>query len=350
MSTPLLPMDSGEAFEFIDRPEILSGVSPFSVHSDGPANGSMETGAAEEPVQGTTEPVSDIETEKYLYAAIVLDATASMEPYIENSKKAIKMMAEELQKTCDDRTVLMVALIVYRDFGDGDGLCEIRDFSSDMQAFERMLDDTRSYGGNDFPEAVGTALHAANGLSWKNTTRASKNVRMADDTEKGIVRVVNPTTSMLQDEEPLAMGGEQTPVEVSKMLVLVTDAPPHGLSGVGYGDRYSDPHDALTEARLLGDKGVRLDVALCPVNADLKSIASRDAVYRAMAASTQGRTAYLPANKPEALIPLVVGSALECKEIDDAARDMESEVVRLAASFKDLARCRAIPFLRWRGR
>jgi Mg-chelatase subunit ChlD len=97
--------------------------------------------------------------------AFVLDATGSMQPWIDAARQKIDAIATELAAG-DPPPDVRFALVTYRDKGDA-YVTRTRDFTRDLAAMRTWLTDTRADGGGDTPEAVLEGLKAGVvELSW----------------------------------------------------------------------------------------------------------------------------------------------------------------------------------------
>lgn len=108
----------------------------------------------------------------------IMDATGSMGPYIEGTKKEIVKFIDSIKENCvndlkklpnyqEDKTELefQVAVIAYRDFCDKIHF-ETIDFTTDIISVENQLAQIRADGGGDEPEDVqGAFIHALFGIS-----------------------------------------------------------------------------------------------------------------------------------------------------------------------------------------
>ena len=118
------------------------------------------------------------EEKKEMYVAILIDCTASMQPHIDATKKAVTDVLKKMQKA-NPNTVLKVALITYRDFNPFKpilpqeheaGQYGILDFTDDMTIVYLDLDNVRADGGDDIAENMAGALNKVGKLSWPTET------------------------------------------------------------------------------------------------------------------------------------------------------------------------------------
>jgi hypothetical protein len=144
--------------------------------------------------------------------AFVLDATSSMQPYIDAARRRIADIAAQLAAG-DPPPQIRFGLVSYRDKGDA-YVTKVNDFSASLAEMRRWLDGTQAEGGGDQPESVLEGLQAGlERLSWTPPDRRSV-----------------------------------------KLLYLVGDAPPHH-----YPD--SPPERALTDEALR--RGIAIHTIAC---------------------------------------------------------------------------------------
>ena len=105
--------------------------------------------------------------------AFVIDATASMQPYIEQSKKSIEEIIEDAKSQLSalnaDESQLKFAVVAYRDHPPEDKtfVTKCKDFTNSENAVT-FLKDLKAAGGGDAPEAVIDGLSdAVNNISWR---------------------------------------------------------------------------------------------------------------------------------------------------------------------------------------
>ncbi len=162
-------------------------------------------------MSGQLDPARRATETSSLDAVFIFDTTGSMFPCISRVKEALGQMLDRLQKTV---TGFRLALIGYSDHDQDEPepfLVEVTDFSRDHPALQGEIARMRPTYGGDNPEAVEDALHAANGLSWSPDSK--------------------------------------------RAIVLVGDAPPHGVGapddafedGCPLGHVWEDEVEALLE-------------------------------------------------------------------------------------------------------
>lgn len=148
--------------------------------------------------------VLDENKKKVIHQIVFLmDATGSMQTYINGTKLQIKTFIDNLRsKVYDDfeneyneqerkefEFIYEVAIVCYRDFGDNIHF-ETLDFTNDLSKVEQFLGTIRANGGSDAPEDVkGAFIHALFGidstnckLSWEDRGQvASRNIMWLAD-------------------------------------------------------------------------------------------------------------------------------------------------------------------------
>jgi Mg-chelatase subunit ChlD len=95
-----------------------------------------------------------------LDVVLVLDATDSMSPYIEQAKLRLHAILNVIIGLVPNARVGMVA---YKDYGDeyGPEAVKVMPISSDFQAVRKFIDEIVAGGGGDIPEPIHEALAAA---------------------------------------------------------------------------------------------------------------------------------------------------------------------------------------------
>ena len=150
---------------------------------------------------------------------IVLDCTASMQEWIDAARNTALESFQALQTIHPDATFRLGA-VCYRDFGDQEQHIIIP-LSTEWNIVQDRLKTIHALGGNDEAEDVAGALHHAINMSWDATI---------------------------------------------KMILMVTDAPPHGKEyhDITISDRYpkGDPpgRKPRAQVKLLAEQGIDLTV------------------------------------------------------------------------------------------
>ncbi|ELU44023.1 elongation factor-2 kinase [Rhizoctonia solani AG-1 IA] len=178
----------------------------------------------------------------------IQDATGSQGSYITHS-------TEHIQRICADiishgglasAEDLRVGLIAFRDHPPQDHTYVTKNFgfTSDIGKVHENLKTLYASGGGDGPEAVTASLWDALNLDWRPTA--------------------------------------------SKMIVLIADAPPHGIGeyGDGFDAGSPDGHDPLVIARELAQRGIVLFFVAC--EPALSGYAHANDFYTALTSITSG--------------------------------------------------------------
>jgi Mg-chelatase subunit ChlD len=147
----------------------------------------------------------------------VMDCTGSMGPYIDSTKENIKKIITQIKQkgNCE---IIKFGLIAYRDHPPQDKtfITKKFDFTEDINVMQTYLDELSAIGGGDAPEALTTGLLEANNFNWSDNS--------------------------------------------TKILILITDAPPHGLGEFGDYFPNGEPNneDPLNIAREIAKKGITI--------------------------------------------------------------------------------------------
>ncbi|MFW9967910.1 MAG: VWA domain-containing protein [Candidatus Thorarchaeota archaeon] len=201
----------------------------------------------------------------------VVDNTGSMGSYIDVTKRKILEIIRTIKKEelCHR---LRVGLVSYRDHPPEDNtfVTQKYELTSDTARIEQNIMQMSADGGGDGPEAVDDAMDAANRMEYL--------------------------------------------LDAAKVVVLVADAPPHGVED---GDRWPDgPPSGIKwnqEAKKAYDKGIVYHTVGC--FPEINSYAHGVRVFQEIAETTQGK--FFPLNEAELLVKIITGVAIE--EIDKIA-------------------------------
>ncbi|GAA99362.1 uncharacterized protein L969DRAFT_93822 [Mixia osmundae IAM 14324] len=204
----------------------------------------------------------------------VLDVTGSMGSYIKAACQNIESICDEIARSGRLATPehLRIAIIAYRDHPPQDNsfVTKIFPFSAEVAAAKDFLSNQYASGGGDGPEASTAALKAAYELDWRENA--------------------------------------------SKVTVLITDAPPHGLGE--YGDAFAagspDGVDPLQLARSMALRGIPIFVVACEPALSGYSYATD--FYRGLVKLASG--VLVPLTTANLLAHVIVGSALEQLDLD----------------------------------
>lgn len=215
------------------------------------------------------------------------DCTGSMGTYIRVAQQNITSIAKELsQKAQHD---LRFALVCYRDHPPAELSYATRvfEFTSSLDDMNRNVGTMKAQGGGDTPESVACALHAALRLPWRPNS--------------------------------------------VKLVVCISDAPPHGLGFCD--DTFPDGCpcgvDPVVTVHAMRDKGIVLYTIGCePL---IGQTAGTREFFKGLADITGGR--YLSLHDAKLLPAIIVGGAEEEAALQrlNAAVEEEIQNVRSAA-------------------
>ncbi|THH20113.1 hypothetical protein EW146_g1215 [Bondarzewia mesenterica] len=160
------------------------------------------------------------EDRKMLDLVFVQDCTGSQGSFISSATKNIELICENIIESgkLQAREDLRVGLVAYRDHPPQDHSYVTKNFgfSSDISKVHKDLSSLYASGGGDGPEAVTAGLAEALNMDWRP--------------------------------------------QASKMVILIADAPPHGIGeyGDGFDQGSPDGHDPLQIAREMAARGIIL--------------------------------------------------------------------------------------------
>lgn len=208
------------------------------------------------------------QTTTALDVVLMFDTTPSMYEFLEEVRRELSRLASEIHHSVPN---VRMGVIAYGDYDSDIYVTEVLDLTDNFKAVTKFVGSVRPQTtGRDWPEAVEEALNQANQLNWR--------------------------------------------IGSSRAVVLVGDAPPHGVEE-------SDPirtYDYKVEANALGKKGVKIYATQCG------TYPSTEPVFRWMAAQTKGT--YLKLENIQDLVDLLIGICM--KEVGLLGAYME----KLAAS------------------
>lgn len=215
--------------------------------------------------------------------AFAMDCTGSMGSYIKTAQQNIREIVETI--VASEKSNVHLALVEYRDHPPQDATFVTRthDFTSSVSQMKTWLDACSAQGGGDCPEAVADALHDVSKLSWRE--------------------------------------------EATKICVLVSDAPPHGLSQSGDSFPEGCPAglDPIDITRKLAEKGITLYTVGCE-----PAILSYRDFFMALAYMTGGQ--YTPLGGAKLLTKIIIGGAQEEMSLQQWMADVDVEVQSRIAS------------------
>ncbi|KAI7966054.1 hypothetical protein MJO29_001802 [Puccinia striiformis f. sp. tritici] len=219
-------------------------------------------------------------SEKMLDLCFILDTTGSMGSYITAATQNIELICDEIinSERLASPECLRIGLIAYRDHPPQDmSYVTLKfGFTSNPKAVKENLKTLWASGGGDGPEAVTAAMHEALTLDWRP--------------------------------------------QASKMAVLITDAPPHGIGEYGDGFSRGDPsgHDPLQLARKMAQAGISLFVVAC--EPAFSGYSYSNDFFRAIASITSATM--LPLTTANLLPHVIVGSAFEQMDMERLIREV----------------------------
>lgn len=219
--------------------------------------------------------------------AFAMDCTGSMGSYINTAQKNIRDIVEAI--VASENSNVHLALVEYRDHPPQDKsfVTRTHDFTSSVSTMKSWLDNCKASGGGDTPEAVADALHDVLKLSWRD--------------------------------------------EATKICVLISDAPPHGLSECGDSFPNGCPAglDPIDITQQLAEKGI----TLYSVGCEPAILPYRD-FFMALAYKTGGQ--YTPLGGAKLLTKIIIGGAKEEMSLQQWMADVDEEVKSHMASGRDI--------------
>ena len=221
--------------------------------------------------------------------AFCCDCTGSMSSYLRAAQDNILRIAKDIDARCSGKCDLRYALVKYRDHPPQDRsfVTEVFPFNPSVVKMKAAVDTMKAAGGGDGPEAVAAALHAVNELQWRPNS--------------------------------------------TKVVVLISDAPPHGLgeTGDGFPNGCPDGHDPIATCRVMAAKGIVVyAVGVEPILSTQYKFA-RDFMM-AVAKTTDGK--FLPLGQAAILSDVIVAGAVEGLEMEALWGDLEAKVAKEAAA------------------
>jgi len=221
---------------------------------------------------------------KMLDLVFVQDCTGSQGSYITSATKNIQAICQHIFESgkLQAQEDLRIGLVAYRDHPPQDHTYVTKNFgfTSDSAQVEKDLGTLYASGGGDGPEAVTAALAEAVNMEWRP--------------------------------------------QASKMVVLIADAPPHGIGeyGDGFDDGSPDGNDPLVLARLMASRGIVLFFVAC--EPALSGYAYATDFYQAITNITSGLM--LPLTTADLLTHAIVGSVLENLDMERLVREVGQAV------------------------
>ncbi|KAF8154519.1 hypothetical protein B0H34DRAFT_716852 [Crassisporium funariophilum] len=276
------------SWKFLSRGKAASSSKPSIKPQDGAASTSasakQQDGAAKasSKPQGNA-PAGALKDSSMIDVLFVQDTTGSQQPYIASARTAIRGICKKISvATKISPECIRFGLIAFRDHPPQDMTYVTKDFgfSSDLSVMEKNLSGLVAAGGGDGPEAVTAALALALNMEWKEAA--------------------------------------------TKMVILITDAPPHGIGEVGDGfDSSPDQNDPLDIARQMAERGIALFVVACePELSDYRNAVD---FYTALTEITSGKM--FPLTMANRLGDYIAGTAVETVETENLIKEYEEEIL-----------------------
>lgn len=215
-----------------------------------------------------------------LDVCFVCDCTGSMGSYIRAAQDNIRGIMEKI--TAFEQTDARFGLVAYRDHPPQDATFITRTFSftSSRRSMQENVDWMQAAGGGDGPEAVTAALKAALEMDWRK--------------------------------------------DAAKVVVLIADAPPHGLgeTGDGFPNGCPDGNDPLDLAKRMRERGI-----VCyPVGCEpaLGSFMYARDFLVTLASITEGQA--VPLSSAALLADVIIGGAQEEVHLERLLETVQLEV------------------------
>lgn len=221
---------------------------------------------------------------KQLDLVFVQDCTGSQGSYISSATKNIEEICANIFESGKllQPEDLRVGLVAYRDHPPQDHTYVTKNFgfSSDTRRVHEHLKSLYASGGGDGPEAVTAGLWEALNMDWRE--------------------------------------------HASKMVVLIADAPPHGIGeyGDGFDEGSPDGHDPLNIARQMASRGITLFFVACEPALSGYSYATD--FFQALTSITSGLM--LPLTTANLLSHAIIGSVLENLDMERLIREVGQAV------------------------
>ncbi|XP_041375542.1 uncharacterized protein LOC121388317 [Gigantopelta aegis] len=227
---------------------------------------------------GTSQPPIAKHDSSVLDMAFVMDCTGSMSSYIHTARENIHKIVETIVAT--EKIDVCLALVEYRDHPPQEDTFVTRphDFTGKVGEMKNWLHECSASGGGDAPEAVADGLHDLLKLNWRPTA--------------------------------------------TKIAILISDAPPHGLkaSGDGFPNGCPAGLDPLQIVRQLAQKGITLYVVGCE-----PSLVPYKEFFMGLAYATGGQ--YVPLAGARALTQIIIGGAQEELSLEQWMEEVNREVL-----------------------
>jgi len=223
---------------------------------------------------------------RLLDLVFIQDCTGSQGSYISSATKNIEEICAHIFESgkLQSHEDLRVGLVAFRDHPPQDHTYVTKNFgfSSDISKVHRDLSGLYASGGGDGPEAITAAMAETLNMEWRE--------------------------------------------HASKMVVLIADAPPHGIGeyGDGFDEGSPDGYDPLLLAREMASRGITLFFVACEPALSGYSYATD--FYQAITSITSGLM--LPLTTADLLAHAIVGSVLENLDMERLVREVGHAVAQ----------------------
>uniref|UniRef100_A0A6U6KJM2 VWFA domain-containing protein n=1 Tax=Odontella aurita TaxID=265563 RepID=A0A6U6KJM2_9STRA len=204
-----------------------------------------------------------------------VDNTGSMGSWILSAQNNIQRIIRDI--VASEASDVRFALVSYRDHPPQDPTFVTRthDFTDNVDDMQRWVDEMRAEGGGDAPEAVADGLLDCLNLSYRPNS--------------------------------------------TKIVVMIADAPPHGLGCCGDGFPKGCPqgHDPLEIVRALATNGITIYSVIC-------GNFEGQAFYQGIAKMTGGQ--YIPISSAHLLAGVIIGGAQEEISLERLMQDAQDTI------------------------
>ncbi|KAJ3218515.1 hypothetical protein HK099_005024, partial [Clydaea vesicula] len=211
----------------------------------------------------------------------IIDCTGSMQSYINKAKQSIRDVVAKIIQTQKKSLSLQLGLVAYRDHPPQDMSFVTKNFNftDSVEIFENYLKTLSANGGGDGPEAVTPALYDSLNLDWRTNA--------------------------------------------TKIVIIIADAPPHGLGDAGDGFPNGDPsgHDPISLAHQMASKGIVIYSVSCePAISRYKFAVD---FFKSISKITGG--IFVPLTSADSLPDVIVGGANEMMDLEKMFTEIKLE-------------------------
>jgi hypothetical protein len=165
------------------------------------------------------------------------------------------------------------------------------------------------------------------------------------DTKHGVVESIADTDS-IEDDSSASDAVPEVAHDVTRILVFITDAPPHGIGVAGDGFAQGEPvwqakagqlarYDPINEMKELCKLQITSHFVFAESGAYGQCLLTRS-FYNVMASMSQGRAVRL--GDATDLIELVSSCAVEARQMDDLAEELTSMMKELGKEMPELSK------------